>query len=79
MVGAVVFLIIIVVHHCYYKRTEREGGCCPFYIGCHPGKQMAIDADLNSGLIDENEAGSEGMQSDGSRFLRRNGRSYKIC
>ena len=42
-----------------------------------PGKQMAIDADLNAGLIDEQEA-REAARADPprGRLLRRDGRRH---
>ena len=58
VVGAVVFLIIIVVQFIVItKGAERVAEVAArFTLDAMPGKQMAIDADLNSGLIDENEA-----------------------
>ena len=58
IVGFVVFLIIIVVQFIVItKGAERvaEVGA-RFTLDAMPGKQMAIDADLSSGIIDENEA-----------------------
>ena len=44
-----------------------------------PGKQMAIDADLSSGLIDEGEARTRRKQlEDESSFLRRDGRCVQV-
>ena len=58
VVGAVVFLIIIVVQFIVItKGAERVAEVVArFTLDAMPGNQMAIDADLNSGLIDENEA-----------------------
>ncbi len=58
VVGAIVFFIIIVVQFIVItKGAERVAEVAArFTLDAMPGKQMAIDADLNSGLIDENEA-----------------------
>ncbi|WP_067473215.1 flagellar biosynthesis protein FlhA [Actinomadura hibisca] len=58
VVGLVIFLILIVIQFLVItKGAERvaEVGA-RFTLDAMPGKQMAIDADLNAGLIDENEA-----------------------
>jgi flagellar biosynthesis protein FlhA len=57
-VGLIVFAILVVINFIVVtKGAERiaEVGA-RFTLDAMPGKQMAIDADLNSGLIDENEA-----------------------
>ncbi len=58
VMGAIVFLIIIIVQFIVItKGAERVAEVAArFTLDAMPGKQMAIDADLNSGLIDENEA-----------------------
>jgi flagellar biosynthesis protein FlhA len=56
--GLVIFLILIIVQIVVVtKGAERvaEVGA-RFTLDAMPGKQMAIDADLNAGLIDEAEA-----------------------
>ncbi|WP_425560213.1 flagellar biosynthesis protein FlhA [Kineococcus glutinatus] len=58
VIGLVVFLILIVIQFVVItKGAERvaEVGA-RFTLDAMPGKQMAIDADLNAGLIDEAEA-----------------------
>ncbi|MCU1570986.1 MAG: flhA [Naasia sp.] len=58
IIGAVVFLILVVIQFVVVtKGAERvaEVGA-RFTLDAMPGKQMAIDADLNSGLITEQEA-----------------------
>ncbi|MEF3309765.1 flagellar biosynthesis protein FlhA [Paenibacillus sp. GYB004] len=58
VIGFVVFLILVVVQFIVItKGSERvaEVGA-RFTLDAMPGKQMAIDADLNSGLINEQEA-----------------------
>jgi flagellar biosynthesis protein FlhA len=58
VVGLVIFLILVIVQFVVItKGAERvaEVGA-RFTLDAMPGKQMAIDADLNAGLIDEKEA-----------------------
>ena len=58
IVGLVIFLILIVIQ--FIVITNGAGRVAEvaarFTLDAMPGKQMAIDADLNSGLINENEA-----------------------
>ncbi|MEN8908252.1 MAG: flagellar biosynthesis protein FlhA [Clostridiales bacterium] len=58
VVGFVMFLIIMIVLFLVItKGTERVSEVAArFTLDAMPGKQMAIDADLNSGLINEGEA-----------------------
>ena len=58
IVGFIVFIIIIVVQFIVItKGAERIAEVSArFTLDAMPGKQMAIDADLSSGLIDEQEA-----------------------
>lgn len=58
VVGLVVFLIIVVVQFVVItKGAERVAEVAArFTLDAMPGKQMAIDADLSSGLINENQA-----------------------
>ncbi|WP_099205303.1 flagellar biosynthesis protein FlhA [Scatolibacter rhodanostii] len=58
VVGLVVFIIIVLVQFLVItKGSERVAEVSArFTLDAMPGKQMAIDADLNSGLIDENQA-----------------------
>ncbi|MFA9379951.1 MAG: flagellar biosynthesis protein FlhA [Acetanaerobacterium sp.] len=55
IVGFVIFLIIVIVQFVVItKGAERVSEVAArFTLDAMPGKQMAIDADLNSGLIDE--------------------------
>ncbi|MFJ3490350.1 flagellar biosynthesis protein FlhA [Leifsonia aquatica] len=58
IIGAVVFLILVVIQFIVVtKGAERvaEVGA-RFTLDAMPGKQMAIDADLNAGLITEEQA-----------------------
>lgn len=58
IVGLVIFLVLlavqfIVINHGANRISEVAAR---FTLDAMPGKQMSIDADLNAGLIDENEA-----------------------
>ncbi len=58
VIGLVIFMILVIVQMVVVtKGAERvaEVGA-RFTLDAMPGKQMAIDADLNAGLIDEAEA-----------------------
>jgi flagellar biosynthesis protein FlhA len=58
IIGAVIFLILVVIHFVVVtKGAERvaEVGA-RFTLDAMPGKQMAIDADLNAGLITDVQA-----------------------
>jgi flagellar biosynthesis protein FlhA len=58
LVGLIVFAILLVIQ--FVVITNGAGRVAEvgarFTLDAMPGKQMAIDADLNSGLIDEDEA-----------------------
>lgn len=58
VVGLVIFLILIVIN--FVVITKGAGRIAEvaarFTLDAMPGRQMAIDADLGAGLIDENEA-----------------------
>lgn len=58
VVGVVIFLIITVIQ--FMVITKGSGRVAEvsarFTLDAMPGKQMSIDADLNTGVIDENEA-----------------------
>ncbi len=58
IVGFIIFVIIILIQFLVItKGSERVSEVAArFTLDAMPGKQMAIDADLNSGLITENEA-----------------------
>lgn len=58
IVGLVIFLIIVVVQFIVItKGAERVAEVAArFTLDAMPGKQMAIDADLSSGLINESQA-----------------------
>lgn len=58
VIGAVIFMILVVIN--FVVITKGSGRIAEvsarFYLDGMPGKQMAIDADLGAGLIDEGEA-----------------------
>ncbi|GAB77775.1 flagellar biosynthesis protein FlhA [Austwickia chelonae] len=58
VVGMVIFVILMVIQ--FVVITNGAGRVAEvaarFTLDAMPGKQMAVDADLNSGLIDEDEA-----------------------
>ena len=58
VIGVLIFLIIVLVQFIVItKGAERVSEVAArFTLDAMPGKQMAIDADLNSGLIDEKQA-----------------------
>jgi flagellar biosynthesis protein FlhA len=64
IVGIVVFIIIIVIQ--FVVITNGAGRVAEvaarFTLDAMPGKQMAIDADLNAGIIDETEAQRRRME-----------------
>ncbi|OGO88277.1 MAG: flagellar biosynthesis protein FlhA [Clostridiales bacterium GWE2_32_10] len=58
VVGIILFIIIVIIQFLVItKGAERVAEVSArFTLDAMPGKQMAIDADLNSGVIDEKEA-----------------------
>ncbi|MHB8766673.1 MAG: flagellar biosynthesis protein FlhA, partial [Deferrisomatales bacterium] len=58
VVGVVIFLILVVINFVVITKgaTRVAEVSARFTLDSMPGKQMAIDADLNAGLIDEAEA-----------------------
>ena len=82
-VGVISFLVILIVQFMVItKGAERVAEVCArFTLDAMPGKQMAIDADLNSGLIDEemararrekiqHEADFHGAMDGASKFIK---------
>src|SRR5437879_4767910 len=84
IIGIVIFLVLIaiqyvVINHGAVRISEVTAR---FTLAALPGKQMSIDSDLNSGLIDESEArmrrkqlaaeaGFDGAMAGASRFTQR--------
>jgi len=58
VVGLIIFIIIVVIQFVVITKgaTRISEVAARFALDGMPGKQMAIDADLNAGIIDENEA-----------------------
>jgi flagellar biosynthesis protein FlhA len=58
VIGIVVFGILVIVNFVVITKGSQRIAevAARFTLDAMPGKQMAIDADLSSGLIDENEA-----------------------
>jgi flagellar biosynthesis protein FlhA len=58
IIGFIIFVIVIIIQ--FVVITKGSGRVAEvaarFTLDAMPGKQMAIDADLNAGLIDEGEA-----------------------
>ncbi|MCS6891451.1 MAG: flagellar biosynthesis protein FlhA [Rhodovarius sp.] len=58
VVGLIVFAILLMVNHVVVSKGAGRVAevAARFHLDAMPGKQMAIDAELNSGAIDEKEA-----------------------
>ena len=58
VVGMIIFVIIVVIQFVVITKgaTRISEVAARFALDGMPGKQMAIDADLNAGIIDEREA-----------------------
>src|SRR5690242_17016939 len=83
VIGIIVFTILVIVN--FVVITKGSGRIAKvaarFHLDAMPGKQMAIDADLSAGLIDESEArrrrrtledesGFYGAMDGASKFVR---------
>ncbi|MGL6174342.1 MAG: flagellar biosynthesis protein FlhA [Cellulosilyticaceae bacterium] len=79
IIGAIIFMIISIVNFLVItKGSERVAEVSArFTLDAMPGKQMAIDADLNSGFIDEETAKNrrEKIQREASFFGAMDGAS----
>jgi len=60
VVGLIIFLILVLINFIVITKgsTRIAEVAARFTLDAMPGKQMAIDADMNAGLIDEREARS---------------------
>lgn len=58
VVGIIIFLIIVIIQFVVITSGASRVAevSARFTLDAMPGKQMSIDADLNSGIIDENDA-----------------------
>ncbi|WP_096259983.1 flagellar biosynthesis protein FlhA [Lebetimonas natsushimae] len=64
IIGIIVFIILVIINFMVITQgsTRVAEVAARFTLDALPGKQMAIDADLNAGLIDENEAKKRRME-----------------
>jgi flagellar biosynthesis protein FlhA len=58
IVGVIVFMVLVIINFVVITKgaTRIAEVAARFTLDAMPGKQMAIDADLNAGLIDESQA-----------------------
>ena len=79
-VGIVVFAILTIIN--FVVITKGAGRVSEvtarFILDAMPGKQMAIDADLNAGLLTREEAAAARRSPRGSRLLRCDGRCQQV-
>ena len=80
-VGFIIFLILVVIN--FVVITKGSGRIAEvaarFVLDAMPGKQMAIDADLNAGIINEGRGPSAPVAGrPGGGFLRRHGRRLQV-
>jgi flagellar biosynthesis protein FlhA len=79
VIGIIVFTILVIVN--FVVITKGSGRIAEvaarFHLDSMPGKQMAIDADLSAGLIDEKEARArrQTLESEGGFFGAMDGAS----
>ena len=81
VVGLVIFLILVVIQ--FVVVTNGAGRVAEvaarFTLDAMPGKQMAIDADLNAGLITDEQARNRRSEiAPRGRLLRRDGRRLEV-
>ena len=80
-VGMVVFIVLVIIN--FVVITKGAGRISEvsarFTLDAMPGRQMAIDADLNAGIITQAEADrAPPGGARGGRFLRRDGRRQQV-
>ena len=81
VVGAIIFAMLLMVNFIVITKGSSRIAevSARFYLDSMPGKQMAIDADLSSGTIDEPTARAAPRRTvRGKRLLRRHGRRQQI-
>ena len=80
VIGIILFAILLVVN--FMVITKGSGRIAEvgarFSLDAMPGKQMAIDAELSAGTIDEGGAASAAGTGGGKRVLRRDGRRRQV-
>jgi flagellar biosynthesis protein FlhA len=64
VVGFIIFLILVIIQFVVIVKGSGRIAevAARFTLDAMPGKQMSIDADLNAGIIDENEARARRIQ-----------------
>jgi flagellar biosynthesis protein FlhA len=79
-VGFVVFLILVIIN--FVVITKGAGRIAEvaarFTLDSMPGKQLAVDADLNAGFINESEARAPRRDRTRGGFLRGHGRRVQV-
>ena len=81
VVGMIIFVIIVVIQFVVITKgaTRISEVAARFALDGMPGKQMAIDADLNAGIIDEREAQARRQRDHAAgRFFRGDGRCQQV-
>ena len=81
-VGIFVFSILVIINLVVITKGAGRVSevSARFTLDALPGKQMAIDADLNAGILTPDEAKTQtGRGNKGSRFLWVDGWCLKIC
>ena len=81
LIGIIVFLILVTINFLVITKgaTRIAEVGARFTLDAIPGKQMAIDADLSAGLIDEKVAQAPQARARGrERLLRLDGRRVEI-
>jgi flagellar biosynthesis protein FlhA len=80
VIGLIIFLILVVIQ--FVVVTNGAGRVAEvgarFTLDAMPGKQMAIDADLNAGLITDDQARAAARDRPRGRLLRRDGRRLEV-
>ena len=82
VIGVIIFIILILIQFMVInKGSERVSEVTArFTLDAMPGKQMAIDADLNTGAITDAEAKKTKREDPGrSKLFRFHGWCRKIC
>ena len=82
VIGVIVFIILVLINFMVVTKgaTRVAEVTARFTLDSMPGKQMAIDADLNAGFIDDIEAQKRRKALIyRSKFLWSNGWVFKVC
>lgn len=82
IIGVIIFAIVLVVNFVVITKgsTRIAEVSARFTLDSMPGKQMAIDADLSSGLINEDQAKLRRKELEQEiHLLRGHGRCVQVC